>query len=62
MHGWAFHTDPDRFHADRVRQNALILDGWTVLRFTWFQLTEPPEEVLRAICTALARSAHLFER
>ncbi|RYZ31304.1 MAG: DUF559 domain-containing protein, partial [Propionibacteriaceae bacterium] len=27
--------DQDVFENDRWRQNALVLDGWTVLRFTW---------------------------
>lgn len=33
--GWAWHSDVDRFAHDRRRQNALVLAGWTVLRFTW---------------------------
>lgn len=60
--GWAFHSDPERFASDRARQNTLVLDGWTVLRFTWLQLTEQPEEVLRTIRSALARSALLYDR
>ncbi|CAN5388468.1 type IV toxin-antitoxin system AbiEi family antitoxin domain-containing protein [soil metagenome] len=52
--GWAFHSDPDKFEDDRRRQNALILRGWQVLRFTWRDLVERPERVIaelnRATC------------
>lgn len=53
--GWAFHSDVEDFHRDRVRQNALILAGWTVLRFTWLDLTEYPDRVIAQIEHALAR-------
>lgn len=52
--GWAWHVAPDRFHRDRKRQNTLVLAGWTVLRFTWRDLTRRPEEVITEIRTALA--------
>ncbi len=54
MDGWAWHHTPDRFRRDRARQNALILAGWTVLRFTWFDLTDRPEWVLDQVRHALA--------
>ena len=47
-------TDEDLFESDRWRQNALVLDGWMVLRFTWRMLTEFASKVLDAIRTALA--------
>lgn len=53
--GWAFHSDADIFHNDRVRQNALILADWQVLRFTWLDLTEYPDRVIAQITRALAR-------
>ncbi|RIJ69895.1 DUF559 domain-containing protein [Nakamurella silvestris] len=53
--GWAWHHTPDRFQRDRARQNELILQGWTVLRFTWFDLTQRPAEVLSQVCRALGR-------
>ena len=40
--GWAFHHDVDRFARDRQRQNNLVSLGWTVLRFTWADLTQRP--------------------
>lgn len=47
--------DDDVFENDRHRQNALVLDGWMVLRFTWHMLTEQPELVLASVLTALGR-------
>lgn len=45
--------DEDLFESDRWRQNALIADGWLVLRFTWLMLQEHPEVVVAAILQAL---------
>lgn len=56
--GLAFHTTPDRFQHDRVRQNRLVAAGWTVLRFTWRDVTERPEYVIAMIRSTLARLAH----
>ena len=33
-------TDVDLFESDRIRQNALMLRGWLVLRFTWHMLDQ----------------------
>lgn len=48
-------TDEDLFQTDRWRQNALMLDGWQVLRFTWEMLCDHPEVVVATILAALAR-------
>jgi very-short-patch-repair endonuclease len=53
--GWAWHSSPDRFLRDRQRQNALVEAGWTVLRFTWFDLTDRLGEVLDQIRRMLRR-------
>ena len=52
--GWAWHWDVDRFGGDRRRQNALELAGWTVLRFTWHDLTQRPDAVVAEVRAALA--------
>lgn len=51
--GLAFHSDSDDFHTDRVRQNAIALAGWQVLRFTWLDLTAYPERVIAEIKRAI---------
>ena len=52
--GMAYHTDVDRFQRDRSRQNDLVTLGWTVLRFTWADLTERPHLVIATILRAAA--------
>lgn len=53
--GRAHHTDPGSFQRDRERQNRLVAAGWTVLRFTWRDLTRQPEYLLATI-EAMLRS------
>lgn len=43
-----------RFQHDRTRQNAVVLLGWTVLRFTWRDLVERPGCVVATVHAALA--------
>ncbi|OBB47705.1 DUF559 domain-containing protein [Mycobacterium sp. 852002-51961_SCH5331710] len=52
--GWAFHSDAEVFVKDRNRQNKIALLGWSVLRFTWLDLTQYPERVIAEIRRALA--------
>jgi very-short-patch-repair endonuclease len=51
--GWAWHVDARRFGHDRRRQNRLVCAGWTVLRFTWHDLTGRPDAVLAEIIAAI---------
>jgi very-short-patch-repair endonuclease len=51
--GWAYHRDAERFRQERRRQNELVLAGWTILRFTWDDLTQRPATVLPKIRAAL---------
>ncbi len=55
LDGRAWHTDRERFQHDRARQNWLVNEGWTVLRFTWEDLTERPVHVITEVSTALDR-------
>jgi very-short-patch-repair endonuclease len=51
----AWHSAPDRFQRDRTRQNLAVTAGWTVLRFTWEDLTSRPDEVVATVRGTLAR-------
>jgi very-short-patch-repair endonuclease len=42
-------------YRDRVRANDLELEGWMILRFTWFDLVSRPEWVLNQVHRALNR-------
>lgn len=50
--GRAYHG-LERFQQDRTRQNLLVQSGWTVLRFTWEDLTRRPEHVVAQIRAVL---------
>ena len=52
--GFAFHTSHEKFTGDRQRQNEFAVAGWTVLRFTWWQLLQDPQVAVRDIRAAIA--------
>ena len=52
--GWAWHSGRDRFQRDRTKQNVLVAAGWLVLRFTWWDLQERPDHVVRTIASVVA--------
>jgi hypothetical protein len=56
--GRAFHSSRRAFEHDRLRDQRLILAGYTVVRFTWRQLVREPERVQRVVRNLLARLAH----
>jgi len=55
--GFAFHADRVRYRADRRRTNALVLDGWRVLRFSWEDVVHSPETVIAAVRLALLHTS-----
>ncbi len=52
--GRAAHSGRTAFVRDRRRQNRLVHAGYRVLRFTWWDLVERPEQVIAEIRQALA--------
>jgi very-short-patch-repair endonuclease len=53
--GYRFHGRWAKFQSDRERDNRLVAAGYTVLRFTWHQLTHRPMYVLAQIVRTIAR-------
>ncbi|MBP8920839.1 MAG: DUF559 domain-containing protein [Micropruina sp.] len=53
--GYGVHSEREQFETDRWRQNHLVLAGYTVLRFTWRQLQQAPNELIGQIRAGLAR-------
>ncbi|WP_219416737.1 DUF559 domain-containing protein [Pseudonocardia nigra] len=51
--GWAWHIDVHRFRSDRRKGNALVRDGWDLLRFTWHDLDRHPGRCLTEIRATL---------
>lgn len=50
-----WHTQVSAFDRDRARDREAILHGWRVLRFTWADVTERPEQVVATIRKAVER-------
>ena len=56
--GFAVHGLRSAFESDRARQNALANAGWLILRFTWLQVSNRPDDLVATIARAIAhRSA-----
>ena len=53
--GFAFHADRQSYRTDRRRGNALVLEGGRVLRFSWEDVVERPDEVVATVRAALGR-------
>ena len=51
--GRHFHGDA-HFERDRWQQNAIVLAGWRILRFTWTMLEKYPDRVMDTVHRALA--------
>jgi very-short-patch-repair endonuclease len=47
--GYEAHTGRRAFEHDRVRQNDLVDDGWTIHRFTWREVEDRPGRVVDRI-------------
>jgi very-short-patch-repair endonuclease len=50
---WSAHGTPRAFQADRAQSNALQLSGWTILRFTYADVTRRPASVAAQMRSAL---------
>lgn len=55
--GYAWHSSPEQMRRDRQRRNALARAGWTVLVYTWVDVTRAGEQVVAEIAAALAGGA-----
>jgi very-short-patch-repair endonuclease len=60
--GWQAHGTPHAFQADRTTTNALQLAGWTVLRFTWTDVTRRQRRVAETVRAALKPSCRAASR
>jgi very-short-patch-repair endonuclease len=55
--GWSAHGRRSAFERDRVRDAALQVAGWRVIRLTWRRLSEEPELVARQLAHLLRAPA-----
>jgi predicted transcriptional regulator of viral defense system/very-short-patch-repair endonuclease len=55
--GYATHGTRQAFEGDRRRDQLLTLAGWRIIRITWLQLVEEPEQTAQLIAGLLAADA-----
>jgi very-short-patch-repair endonuclease len=53
--GYAYHRSPSAFEADRERDVTLTVADWSVMRFTWAQITRRQRWLAGAIRARMAR-------
>lgn len=53
LDGLRFHSTPAQRRRDARRDRRLTLAGWTVLRYTWLDVVERPDEVVTEVARAL---------
>ena len=58
---WTHHAGKDEDELDCARYNALVGDGWTVLRFTWQQAMLSPSYVRFVLAKVQGRSSERSE-
>src|SRR5215218_3201809 len=56
LDGWGAHATRRAFQEDRQRANDLTAAGWTLLRFTWADVTRWPQDTAQRVRGALARA------
>jgi very-short-patch-repair endonuclease len=57
--GFEYHSDPERFEADRRRDARLSARGYRVLRFSYAQVMRHWSEVRASVLAAIVRGDHL---
>lgn len=51
--GFAYHSDPEAFQRDRIKQNALVRARYQVLRYTWIDLNRYSDRALAEVNHAI---------
>jgi very-short-patch-repair endonuclease len=54
LDGWESHRGRLAFESDRERDRKLVAAGWRVIRVTWRQLHDEPDELERDLRAILA--------
>jgi very-short-patch-repair endonuclease len=52
---WEWHSGKEAFERDCWRYTMLVVDGWAVLRFTWWQVMHDPDFVRSCLLTWMTR-------
>ncbi|WP_162830068.1 hypothetical protein [Amycolatopsis palatopharyngis] len=52
--GQGVHSEPEALFRDRWRQNLLVAAGWTILRFTWWDVVHGKARFVESVRSAIA--------
>ncbi len=52
--GYRFHATRKRFDGDRARDRAALRAGWRIVRVTWSDLEQRPDDVLATLVQLIA--------
>ena len=58
--GYRWHRSGAQMNVDAARANALVLDGYLPLQFTYTQVVGEPHVMIATIRTAFAQCGHTF--
>jgi very-short-patch-repair endonuclease len=58
--GREYHEKPKALYRDRDRQNDVSKIGWTVLRYTWWDVQHRPQWIVAQVRATLARLSQLI--
>lgn len=53
-----WHAALDRMESDRRRDRSCAAHGWILLRFTWHEVTQRPDDVVESILSVIERRRH----
>ena len=53
--GYAYHSSPEQLQRDNARRNALEVEGWQFLVYTWLGVTREPRRVAAEIAAFYGR-------
>jgi hypothetical protein len=58
--GWMYHASTAAFVGNKSRKNALTIDGYSILKYTWIHVTKTPTTVTRELRAAYAARSRLL--
>jgi hypothetical protein len=58
--GWMYHSSFAAFHGNKTRKNSLVIDGYSILEYTWKHVTQTPSTVMREISAAYSARRSVF--
>lgn len=58
--GWMYHSSSQAFYGNKTRKNSLVVDGYSILEYTWKHVTQTPRRVVDQIRTAYAARERLL--